>query len=77
MNKGKYTLWQCETDINALKNEWVARWIPVTERLPENGNRVLVCFINGHIDIIEFSEVGEKRHILAWMPLPDPYEEER
>jgi len=42
---------QCETDINALKNGWVARWIPVTERLPKVGKKVLITDRYGKIQI--------------------------
>ena len=95
MNKGKYTMPQCETDINALKNGWVARWIPVTERLPKKEECYLITSTlvrndNGHktfyTNIAKWEEgqwVDEYEYpfnseaVIAWMPLPDPYEEEQ
>ncbi len=51
-------------------------WIPVSERLPNDGDRVIVQMLNGHICIIEFSAWGVTNHLVAWMPLPEPYKEE-
>ncbi len=67
-------------------------WIPVSERLPEDFQRVLVTIVNYNGDKVvrvavyhdkkkffkikenhEEWEVGEKG-LLAWMPLPEPYE---
>ena len=67
-------------------------WIPVSERLPENFQRVLVTIVNYNDDKVvrvaeyrdwcrtfqikenrEQWEVGEEG-LLAWMPLPDPYQ---
>lgn len=39
---------QTEVDINRIKSNC---WIPCSERLPENGNRVLVLFTNGTVHI--------------------------
>lgn len=75
----------------ALKN--VRRWIPVTERLPELGEYVLISFSNftlpciGRYDEDEKggawfngdeteSLVSQDMYVNAWMPLPEPYEEE-
>lgn len=52
------------------------RWIPCSERLPEDCQRVLIQVINGNMYVINFSAVGETSHIVAWMPLPEPYKEE-
>lgn len=64
------------------------RWIPVEERLPEKGERIIVCTEHGFrceaIMMqsgkyfrygIENEEIfGQK--IVAWMPLPEPYRQE-
>lgn len=53
------------------------RWIPVSERLPNDGDRVIVQMLNGHICIIEFSAWGVTNHLAAWMPLPELYANHR
>lgn len=60
-------------------------WIPVSEKLPEEGKEVLTCSNGGFIEIQsiegtygywenqhgDWSDVDE---VIAWMPLPKPYE---
>lgn len=72
--------------------EQLKKWIPVSERLPKDLQRVFVTIVNYEgqkvvrvavyyqwrdvFKICENSEewkVGEKG-LLAWQPLPDPYE---
>jgi len=61
------------------------RWIPCSERLPEDGRVVLWCNEHGSVFTTAITArfdnswaVG-KRHrssrMVAWMPLPDPYKE--
>ena len=54
------------------------RWIPVTERLPENPAQVLVTYSWGEVTVGEYWNNGEGwgtygEEVLAWMPLPEPY----
>ena len=78
------------------------RWIPVSERLPDDRKKCLVTFKSGYIDIMCYalnlykvdkydfstqkgkagwydydSEWGyySRDDVVAWMPLPEPYEE--
>lgn len=50
----------------------IQRWIPVTERLPRNGEHILVYYSDGWI-CDQYSPVdGGVTH---WMPLPEPPKE--
>ncbi len=59
------------------------KWIPVSERLPENRNQEVLISLEWGIDIGRYSD-GEwssewinhydDGNVLAWMPLPTPYE---
>ena len=61
------------------------RWIPVSERLPELGRRVL-CQCQANIyDVLKLTVDGwyyDQNHcymenfVIAWMPLPKPYKGE-
>lgn len=63
------------------------QWIPIFERLPEEGTEVLGTDRNGCIrhvykdktGLYEFATVEEGMHIgiVAWMPLPEPYKENK
>jgi hypothetical protein len=59
----------------------VQQWIPVTERLPEEWNEVLVYI--PHIDVMTFAKLRggswyatwdsmKLDHVSHWMPLPQP-----
>lgn len=65
----------------------VREWIPVEERLPKWGERVLTCDAKGNIHIMTELKipgkpfgVGENHPrffpVVAWMPLPEPYRPE-
>ena len=61
------------------------KWIPCSERLPEDGKRVLITgYYNGKlITDVAIHEYGcwdccddssyDDKDVTAWMPLPDPY----
>lgn len=66
-------------------------WIPVEDRLPEGRTRVICQFDNGDIELLwqdwesdtesltywtDFDFMAEKK-VIAWRPLPDPYQIER
>ena len=73
--------------INSIKRGSQAGWIPVNEKLPEDGTWAL--FTNGRqisverykMDAIDhFFPSGrwfELEEAIAWMPLPDPYQEKK
>ena len=67
------------------------KWIPASERLPEVGSPVLVWLYEDYYlsclhriddtlcwDFDEFSLEGEDFYdVVAWMPLPEPYKEDK
>ena len=66
----------------------VGEWIPVSERLPKEMQRVLVQKVNGVIEVLQYygetrSWGGDTYHnvhprlIKAWQPLPKAYEVEK
>ncbi len=70
----------------AIKAIEQTTWIPVSERLPEDGRYVLFCDIDNDIMVgyhiqgrpnTHFSQDGtweDMKNVKAWMPLPEPYE---
>ena len=64
------------------------KWIPVSERLPEEEQDVLICNEKGDIEISSGSKSTEVDDfiwytsgwkfgkVIAWMPLPEPYKAE-
>lgn len=65
-------------------------WIPCSERLPEEETDVLICNVNGSIaisrgsystevkdDFIWYTSGWRFGKVIAWMPLPKPWEEEK
>ena len=75
---------ELETELSKLKEQ--QRWIPVTERLPEEGQRVVIVAENGFMGIADYRSdttslaikflgaiVSNATH---WMPLPERPEED-
>ena len=54
-------------------------WIPCEERLPKPVQEVLVTGINGcvYTSRIVHGEFEYGGNVIAWMPLPEPYDGER
>ena len=85
-------IWELNFDeirevINALPQA-DPQWIPISKGLPKIGEWVLCQCRAGIMDVLRLTEDGfwEKNHpytvymsgfVIAWMPLPEPYKEER
>lgn len=77
----------CRLGAAALREQEERRWIPVTERLPENGQKVV--FFNCSADAVyagKFNYIGKRGTVWFragktsypgsyWMPLPEPPKE--
>lgn len=71
--------------ISALEKQEKDRWIPVTERLPEENGTYLACYEDATVLLDWFNgkwffyrtnpAVEETGTIIAWRPLPEPYTE--
>lgn len=68
----------------------MSNWIPVSERLPEDGKQVLIYATSMYIDLFEDESFlhdnyaehmnivgGNVRPVTHWMPLPEPPETEK
>lgn len=56
------------------------RWTPVTERCPEPNTRCLVTTEDGYIDIDDYYIYGWDDNcdtVIAWLPMPEPYKEDK
>jgi len=79
----------CKDTANLLEElEQESKWIPVSERLPEEETDVLICNKQGEIEISQGSRSTEVDafiwytsgwrfgEVIAWQPLPEPYKAE-
>ena len=60
------------------ENQSAQQWIPCSERLPDQNGKYLVVGRQKAINILKF-DGGRwygKWGVVAWMPLPEPYEGE-
>lgn len=71
--------------VKQMLDMYVPKWIPVSERLPESGECILICSADGGVAEGYYSQDGLWRQfrwsaivesVIAWMPLPEPFKEE-
>lgn len=75
---------ECKKDFNFEKTANNG-WIPCSERLPEDGTRVIACFKHGLVTELKYKSAGifegineyVAEVIDAWMPLSEPYRKEQ
>lgn len=68
---------------DAAEKEEFGRWIPCSERMPENAMNVIAQFSSGTVTELRYAGNGifegiyeySTKVIIAWMPLPKPYRE--
>lgn len=59
------------------------KWIPCSEKLPENAMNVIAQFSSGTVTELRYAGNGifegiyeySTKVIIAWMPLPEPYKQ--
>lgn len=77
LDNGEITIGEYEEMIKPLKRE-ICEWIPVSERLPDKRQQVIVTVNDGAIytDTDAWALAGFLRYghnVTAWMPLPPVY----
>ncbi len=84
MNNPEVGRKQCEgmmRAMNIIRKHMNDGWIPVDERLPEDGQTVL-CTDGQYVYLVEYdadlnAPFGDVDNITDWQPSPEPYRPER
>ena len=74
----------CILAVAALREQEERRWIPVTERMPDENNRWVLCLcVSGAIEVLKFDytmwnwdaqnpgRCYMENYVTHWMPLPE------
>lgn len=83
---GDYSIYYSEMEftsaaLSALREQEERRWIPVTERLPDDSipSTFYLCYWNGYIRVCKYWRArkvfelrGKTVKVTHWMPLPEP-----
>jgi len=85
LRKGLKLLREQKKNLQTQPEHKTGRWIPVSERLPEEGEVVLTqakfkddmkMAVSSRIDYNYWTTWGTRDiNIIAWIPLPEPYQE--
>ena len=72
----------CVLAVAALREQEKRRWIPVADRLPDVGSRVIACGEKGGVFVVKSDGIktgfgrmdgaSKYRSFTHWMPLPEP-----
>ena len=78
----------CVLAVDALREQEQRRWIPVTERLPDENNRWVLCLcVSGSMEVLKFDftmwnwdaqypgRCYMENYVTHWMPMPEPPKE--
>lgn len=76
-------------DYEDMEEQATSKWIPCSERLPKLRRKVLVTAKEGNHTFVTMAfftehswmhrdpaELSDETELIAWMPLPEPYESE-
>ena len=70
---------ECIRQAHAMPSVNVGEWISVEERLPDNGEKVLIADNEGYMIVAKWYELGgwflpvcRANPVTHWMPLPEP-----
>ena len=83
-NRENHKLWKFITELPSVTTP-TTKWIPVSERLPEENKDVLIdikegeehtFFVTRLVDVTYWIHLGRDVNVVAWMPLPEPYKVE-
>lgn len=71
--------------VNNMKEPKTGAWIPISEKLPETGDSILVTYSDGEVGIVwsarpkvwgKYEKANNLIFPVAWMPIPEPYKED-
>lgn len=75
-----------DLSVKVRANNLHGGWIPCSDRLPETGDSILVTYSDEEVGIVwsarpklwgKYEKANNLIFPVAWMPLPEPYREER
>ena len=71
--------------VDMMSEPKTGKWIPISEKLPETGDSILVTYSDGEVGIVwsarpkvwgKYEKANNLIFPVAWMPLPEPYRED-